>query len=124
MGTRGGAGRGWGAGGGECDGTHVGGSGGGGPWVHVRVSGVDQVRARCRSGSGGAECGASRIRRAGSVRPSARRGVSGVRDGVDRGVADWAWSCVMQPHRGRTVTLVARRHVDLVRVASAICRCA
>ncbi|MEV0091160.1 MULTISPECIES: putative leader peptide [unclassified Streptomyces] len=30
----------------------------------------------------------------------------------------------MQPLRDRTVTLVERRHVDLVRVASAICRCA
>ncbi|MER8042474.1 putative leader peptide [Streptomyces sp. NPDC094032] len=32
----------------------------------------------------------------------------------------------MQPvsHPDRSVTLVARRHVDLVRVASAICRCA
>ncbi|WP_424212610.1 putative leader peptide [Streptomyces sp. BI20] len=28
----------------------------------------------------------------------------------------------MQPLGDRTVTLVARRHVDLVRVASAICR--
>ncbi|MFE1950253.1 MULTISPECIES: putative leader peptide [Streptomyces] len=28
----------------------------------------------------------------------------------------------MQPLRDRTVTLVGRRHVDLVRVASAICR--
>ncbi|MEV1025501.1 putative leader peptide [Streptomyces sp. NPDC050264] len=28
----------------------------------------------------------------------------------------------MQPLRDRTVTLVERRHVDLVRVASAICR--
>ncbi|MEU7581926.1 putative leader peptide [Streptomyces sp. NPDC041068] len=30
----------------------------------------------------------------------------------------------MQPLSGPTVTLVERRHVDLVRVASAICRCA
>ncbi|MGY0025088.1 putative leader peptide [Streptomyces sp. YJ-C3] len=30
----------------------------------------------------------------------------------------------MQPRCDRTVTLVERRHVDLVRVASAICRCA
>ncbi|MFI6881095.1 MULTISPECIES: putative leader peptide [Streptomyces] len=30
----------------------------------------------------------------------------------------------MQPLRDRAVTLVERRHVDLVRVASAICRCA
>ncbi|MEU7552915.1 putative leader peptide [Streptomyces sp. NPDC044571] len=29
----------------------------------------------------------------------------------------------MQPHGDRAVTLVERRHVDLVRVASAICRC-
>ncbi|MGP3687504.1 putative leader peptide [Streptomyces sp. IBSNAI002] len=29
----------------------------------------------------------------------------------------------MQPLGDRTVTLVERRHVDLVRVASAICRC-
>ncbi|MGW6691146.1 putative leader peptide [Streptomyces sp. NPDC054961] len=29
----------------------------------------------------------------------------------------------MQPLGDGTVTLVARRHVDLVRVASAICRC-
>ncbi|MFC4884364.1 putative leader peptide [Streptomyces beijiangensis] len=29
----------------------------------------------------------------------------------------------MQPLRDLTVTLVERRHVDLVRVASAICRC-
>ncbi|WP_373308989.1 MULTISPECIES: putative leader peptide [Streptomyces] len=29
----------------------------------------------------------------------------------------------MQPSRDRSVTLVERRHVDLVRVASAICRC-
>ncbi|MEU6844160.1 putative leader peptide [Streptomyces sp. NPDC046716] len=29
----------------------------------------------------------------------------------------------MQPLSDRTVTLVERRHVDLVRVASAICRC-
>ncbi|WP_405636898.1 MULTISPECIES: putative leader peptide [unclassified Streptomyces] len=30
----------------------------------------------------------------------------------------------MQPLGDRTITLVERRHVDLVRVASAICRCA
>ncbi|MFI7388341.1 putative leader peptide [Streptomyces sp. NPDC049813] len=30
----------------------------------------------------------------------------------------------MQPLRGHAATLVSRRHVDLVRVASAICRCA
>ncbi|WP_344498901.1 putative leader peptide [Streptomyces enissocaesilis] len=30
----------------------------------------------------------------------------------------------MQPVGDRSVTLVERRHVDLVRVASAICRCA
>ncbi|MFF0559692.1 putative leader peptide [Streptomyces sp. NPDC004266] len=30
----------------------------------------------------------------------------------------------MQPLRDRSVTLVQRRHVDLVRVASAVCRCA
>ncbi|MFB9524103.1 MULTISPECIES: putative leader peptide [Streptomyces] len=30
----------------------------------------------------------------------------------------------MQPSGDRSVPLVARRHVDLVRVASAICRCA
>ncbi|MEU6296744.1 putative leader peptide [Streptomyces erythrochromogenes] len=29
----------------------------------------------------------------------------------------------MQPLGDRTVTLFERRHVDLVRVASAICRC-
>ncbi|MER5202545.1 putative leader peptide [Streptomyces sp. NPDC002825] len=29
----------------------------------------------------------------------------------------------MQPSRDRRVTLVQRRHVDLVRVASAVCRC-
>ncbi|MEU6661807.1 putative leader peptide [Streptomyces sp. NPDC046821] len=29
----------------------------------------------------------------------------------------------MQPRRDRAVTLVERRHVDLVRVASAICCC-
>ncbi|MFC8763524.1 putative leader peptide [Streptomyces sp. NPDC057193] len=29
----------------------------------------------------------------------------------------------MQPLRDRSVTLVQRRHVDLVRVASAVCRC-
>ncbi|MFJ9039952.1 putative leader peptide [Streptomyces sp. NPDC102406] len=29
---------------------------------------------------------------------------------------------MQQPSGDRTVTLVARRHVDLVRVASAICR--
>ncbi|MEU5216639.1 putative leader peptide [Streptomyces sp. NPDC020807] len=28
----------------------------------------------------------------------------------------------MQPGRDRSVTLVQRRHVDLVRVASAVCR--
>ncbi|MFB7357530.1 putative leader peptide [Streptomyces gardneri] len=32
-------------------------------------------------------------------------------------------SCLMQPPRDRSVTLVQRRHVDLVRVASAVCRC-
>ncbi|WP_324606259.1 putative leader peptide [Streptomyces globisporus] len=30
----------------------------------------------------------------------------------------------MQPPRDRSVTLVQRRHVDLVRVTSAVCRCA
>ncbi|MER5681043.1 putative leader peptide [Streptomyces sp. NPDC053741] len=30
----------------------------------------------------------------------------------------------MQPPGDRTVTLVERRHVDLGRVASALCRCA
>ncbi|MFD8206704.1 putative leader peptide [Streptomyces sp. NPDC059695] len=29
----------------------------------------------------------------------------------------------MQPMRDRSVTLVRRRHVDLVRVAGAVCRC-
>ncbi|MFJ8663083.1 putative leader peptide [Streptomyces sp. NPDC093795] len=29
----------------------------------------------------------------------------------------------MQPLRDQSVTLVQRRHVDLVRVASAACRC-
>ncbi|MER5967899.1 putative leader peptide [Streptomyces sp. NPDC002057] len=29
----------------------------------------------------------------------------------------------MQPSRDPSVTLVQRRHVDLVRVASAVCRC-
>ncbi|WP_363325530.1 putative leader peptide [uncultured Streptomyces sp.] len=29
----------------------------------------------------------------------------------------------MQPPRDRSVTLVERRHVDLGRVSSAICRC-
>ncbi|MFB7407595.1 putative leader peptide [Streptomyces sp. NPDC056202] len=29
----------------------------------------------------------------------------------------------MQPLRDRSVTRVQRRHVDLVRVASAVCRC-
>ncbi|MEU4103759.1 putative leader peptide [Streptomyces tanashiensis] len=29
----------------------------------------------------------------------------------------------MQPSCDRSVTLVQRRHVDLVRVASAVCRC-
>ncbi|WP_369148918.1 putative leader peptide [Streptomyces sp. R44] len=29
----------------------------------------------------------------------------------------------MQPSRDRSVTLVQRRHVDLARVASAVCRC-
>ncbi|MFD8975596.1 putative leader peptide [Streptomyces sp. NPDC059593] len=32
-------------------------------------------------------------------------------------------SWLMQPPRDRSVTLVQRRHVDLVRVASAVCRC-
>ncbi|MFE5710709.1 putative leader peptide [Streptomyces sp. NPDC056501] len=32
-------------------------------------------------------------------------------------------SWLMQPPRDRSVTLVQRRHVDLARVASAVCRC-
>ncbi|WP_428953717.1 putative leader peptide [Streptomyces sp. cg35] len=43
---------------------------------------------------------------------------------VDRHTSSSAWSWIMQPRCDRTVTLVERRHVDLVRVASAICRCA
>ncbi|MFJ3906546.1 putative leader peptide [Streptomyces sp. NPDC090025] len=31
---------------------------------------------------------------------------------------------IRQPVRDRSVTLTERRHVDLARVASAICRCA
>ncbi|WP_425442811.1 putative leader peptide [Streptomyces indicus] len=50
-----------------------------------------------------------------------RCGGSAVRTAVDRCAATRTRSCVMQPLGGRPVPLVARRHVDLVRVASAIC---
>ncbi|MEV8226321.1 putative leader peptide [Streptomyces sp. NPDC079167] len=43
---------------------------------------------------------------------------------VDRLMARWAGSFLMQPLGDQSVTLVERRHVDLGRVASAICRCA
>ncbi|MFJ4843121.1 putative leader peptide [Streptomyces sp. NPDC088746] len=43
---------------------------------------------------------------------------------VDRLMARWAGSLPMQPLGDHSVTLVERRHVDLGRVASAICRCA
>ncbi|MEU2675645.1 MULTISPECIES: putative leader peptide [unclassified Streptomyces] len=39
-------------------------------------------------------------------------------------MARWAGSFPMQPLGDHSVTLVERRHVDLGRVASAICRCA
>ncbi|MET7445231.1 MULTISPECIES: putative leader peptide [Streptomyces] len=39
-------------------------------------------------------------------------------------MACWAGSFPMQPLGDHSVTLVERRHVDLGRVASAICRCA
>ncbi|WP_443043811.1 putative leader peptide [Streptomyces sp. NBC_00306] len=62
-----------------------------------------------------------RTRRSPGRRPPAGPGRSGPRTGVDRCAGCGPGSPIMQPLGDRTVTLVERRHVDLVRVASAIC---